>query len=101
MSYLIRVSLPDVPGSLGQLAEAFGMVDADINSVDIVESSTDGTVTDDLVVTLPTGVMVDTLITAVAAVDGAEVDPSARSPAAWIAAGRLRCSRGLLSAPAH
>ncbi|WP_288865460.1 amino acid-binding ACT domain protein [uncultured Corynebacterium sp.] len=74
MSYLIRVSLPDVPGSLGQLAEAFGMVDADINSVDIVETSTDGTVTDDIVVTLPTGVMVDTLITAVAAVDGAEVD---------------------------
>ena len=71
MSYLIRVSLPDVPGSLGQLAEAFGMVDADINSVDIVETSTDGTVTDDIVVTLPTGVMVDTLITAVAAVDGA------------------------------
>lgn len=74
MSYLIRVSLPDVPGSLGQLAEAFGMVDADINSVDIVESSADGTVTDDIVVTLPTGVMVDTLITAVASVDGAEVD---------------------------
>lgn len=74
MSYLIRVSLPDVPGSLGQLAEAFGMVDADINSVDIVETGTDGTVTDDIVVSLPTGVMVDTLITAVAAVDGAEVD---------------------------
>ena len=74
MSYLIRVSLPDVPGSLGQLAEAFGIVEADINSVDIVESSLDGTVTDDIVVTLPTGVMVDTLITAVASVDGAEVD---------------------------
>ena len=74
MSYLIRVSLPDVPGSLGQLAEAFGMVDADINSVDIVETSLDGTVTDDIVVTLPTGVMVDTLITAVATVEGAEVD---------------------------
>ena len=74
MSYLIRVSLPDVPGSLGQLAEAFGIVDADINSVDIVETSHDGTVTDDIVVTLPTGIMVDTLITAVASVDGAEVD---------------------------
>ncbi|WJY97401.1 amino acid-binding ACT domain protein [Corynebacterium fournieri] len=74
MSYLIRVSLPDVPGSLGQLADAFGLADADINSVDIVETSHDGTVTDDIVVTLPTGVMVDTLITAVASVDGAEVD---------------------------
>ena len=74
MSYLIRVTLPNVPGSLGQLAEAFGIVDADINSVDIVETSLDGTVTDDIVVTLPTGVMVDTLITAVASVEGAEVD---------------------------
>lgn len=74
MSYLIRVSLPDVPGSLGLLADAFGLADADINSVDIVETSHDGTVTDDIVVTLPTGVMVDTLITAVASVDGAEVD---------------------------
>lgn len=74
MSYLIRVSLPDVPGSLGQLAEAFGMNDADIKSVDIVETALDGSVTDDIVVELPTGVMVDTLITAVASVDGAEVD---------------------------
>lgn len=74
MSYLIRVSLPDIPGSLGQLAEAFGMVDADIKSVDIVETDLDGTVTDDIVVELPTGVMVDTLITAAASVDGAEVD---------------------------
>ena len=39
MSYLIRVSLPDVPGSLGELAEAFGMVDANIQSVDIVAVS--------------------------------------------------------------
>ncbi len=74
MSYLIRVSLPDIPGSLGQLAESFGVIDADIKSVDIVETSLDGTVTDDIVVELPTGVMVDTLITAVASVDGAEVD---------------------------
>lgn len=74
MSYLIRVSLPDIPGSLGQLAEAFGVIDADIKSVDIVETSLDGSVTDDIVVELPTGVMVDTLITAVASVDGAEVD---------------------------
>lgn len=80
MSYLIRVSLPDVPGSLGELAEAFGMIAANIQSVDIVDtvaaagSEGAGMVTDDIVVELPTGTMVDTLITAVASVQGAEVD---------------------------
>ncbi len=80
MSYLIRVSLPDVPGSLGELAEAFGLIDANIQSVDIVDtvavagSEGGGTVTDDIVVELPTGTMVDTLITAAASVQGAEVD---------------------------
>ncbi|PAT13815.1 amino acid-binding ACT domain protein, partial [Corynebacterium sp. NML 120412] len=82
MSYLIRVSLPDVPGSLGELAAAFGMVDANIQSVDIVDSvaagktgdSASSHVTDDIVVELPTGTMVDTLITAAASVEGAEVD---------------------------
>ena len=38
MSYLIRVLLPDTPGSLGQLADAIGMVGANIQSVDIVEN---------------------------------------------------------------
>ncbi|MCQ4618206.1 amino acid-binding ACT domain protein [Corynebacterium sp. CCUG 59401] len=77
MSYLIRVVLPDTPGSLGELAEAFGMADANIKSVDIVESTyVDGqpVVTDDIVVDLPTGGMVDSIITAAAALDGVEVD---------------------------
>lgn len=74
MSYLIRVSLPDVPGSLGELAVAFGLADANIQSVDIVQTSTDGTVTDDIVVGLPTGTMVDAVVTATASVEGAEVD---------------------------
>ncbi|PZU26978.1 MAG: amino acid-binding ACT domain protein, partial [Actinomyces sp.] len=56
MSYLIRVVLPDTPGSLGELAEAFGMLDANIKSVDIVETTfadEKAVVTDDIVVELP------------------------------------------------
>ena len=64
MSYLIRVLLPDTPGSLGQLAEAIGLVDGNIESVDVVESFPDGTVTDDIVVSMPKGAMADCLITA-------------------------------------
>ncbi|QYH19858.1 amino acid-binding ACT domain protein [Corynebacterium aquatimens] len=75
MSYLIRVSLPDVPGSLGELAEAFGLVGANIQSVDIVQTTPDGSqVTDDIVVALPTGTMIDTVVTAAASIEGVEVD---------------------------
>ncbi|QCB28272.1 amino acid-binding ACT domain protein [Corynebacterium endometrii] len=74
MSFLIRVLLPDAPGSLGQLADAIGQVEGDIKSVDIVESFSDGTVMDDIVVELPAGFMADSLITAAASVEGVEVD---------------------------
>ncbi|MDO5508046.1 MAG: amino acid-binding ACT domain protein, partial [Corynebacterium casei] len=74
MSFLIRVQLPDTPGSLGELAEAIGAVDGNIQSVDIVENSPDGTVTDDIVVELPIGTLADALITAASTVKGVEVD---------------------------
>ncbi|MDU7103570.1 MAG: amino acid-binding ACT domain protein, partial [Corynebacterium sp.] len=74
MSFLIRVLLPDAPGSLGQLADAFGLVDGNIQSVDIVENFPDGTVMDDIVIELPQGAMADVLITAASSVDGVEID---------------------------
>lgn len=74
MSYLIRVQLPDLPGSLGELAEAIGLVDGNIQSVDVIEVLPDATVVDDIVVHLPKSSMADTLITAIRTVDGAEVD---------------------------
>ena len=74
MSYLIRVLLPDTPGSLGLLTEAIGLADGNIQSVDIVEAFADGTVMDDIVVTLPTTTLADSLITACRSVEGVEVD---------------------------
>ncbi|MFH0411866.1 amino acid-binding ACT domain protein [Corynebacterium sp. L4756] len=74
MSFLIRVQLPDTPGSLGELAEAIGAVDGNIQSVDIVENTPDGTVTDDIVVELPVETLADALITACGTVKGVEVD---------------------------
>lgn len=63
MSYLLRVSLPDRPGSLGALAVALGSVGADILSLDVVERG-DGFAIDDLVVDVEPGALPDTLITA-------------------------------------
>lgn len=63
MSYLLRVQLPDRPGSLGALALALGSVGADILSLDVVDRGA-GFAIDDLVVDVEPGKLPDTLITA-------------------------------------
>ncbi|WP_169730865.1 ACT domain-containing protein [Lentzea kentuckyensis] len=73
MSFLIRVQLPDRPGTLGAVATALGEIGADILSVDVVERGS-GVAIDDLVVELPSGRLPDTLITAAESVAGVEVD---------------------------
>jgi hypothetical protein len=73
LSFLIRVQLPDTPGTLGMVATALGGIGADILSVDVVERG-GGTAVDDLVVELPSDRMPDVLITAAESVDGVEVD---------------------------
>ncbi|NLV81324.1 MAG: amino acid-binding protein [Rhodococcus sp.] len=73
MSYLLRVQLPDRPGSLGALALALGAVGADILSLDVVERGSDFAI-DDLVVDVEPGKLPDTLLTAAEAVDGVTVD---------------------------
>lgn len=73
MSFLIRVKVPDTPGTLGAVASALGTVDADILSVDVVERGS-GVAIDDMVVELPSGSLPDVLITAAESIDGVEVD---------------------------
>lgn len=72
MSFLMRVEVPDQPGSLGLLATALGSVGVDILSVDVVERGAEVAV-DDLVVELPRGSFPDGLLTAAEAVDGVHV----------------------------
>ena len=77
MSFLMRVRMPDTPGSLGLLAMALGTVGGDIRGVDIVgqaELEEPNTVVDDIVVSLPTGHLPDSLITATQELDGFFVD---------------------------
>ncbi|MCG8919481.1 amino acid-binding protein [Actinokineospora sp. PR83] len=73
MSFLIRVQLPDSPGTLGAVATALGAIGADILSVDVVER-VGGVAIDDLVVELPGGRLPDVLITAAESIEGVEVD---------------------------
>ncbi|MEZ5209718.1 MULTISPECIES: amino acid-binding protein [unclassified Gordonia (in: high G+C Gram-positive bacteria)] len=73
VSFLMRVTLTDRPGSLGLLAAALGSVGGDIRSLEVVERGT-GYAVDDVVVELPTGALPDTLITAAESVPGVQVD---------------------------
>nr|WP_206037633.1 amino acid-binding protein [Rhodococcus sp. HNM0569] len=70
---MLRVRLPDRPGSLGSLAVALGSVGADILSLDVVERGA-GFAIDDLVVDVEPGALPDTLITAAEALPDVHVD---------------------------
>lgn len=72
--FLLRLILPDRPGSLGTVATALGEVSADIHAIEIVEHRREnGTAVDDVVVDLPPGVLPDRLVSACNGVEGVEV----------------------------
>lgn len=73
MSYVLRLSLPDRPGSLGAVATALGLLGADILAMDVVERSV-GLAVDDIVVDLPPGRQPDALITSAESVPGVRVE---------------------------
>jgi hypothetical protein len=73
MSYLMRVELPDVPGSLGRVASAIGMSGGDIEAIEIVEKRADGTALDDVLLEIPAGTMPDSVVSACSALDGVTV----------------------------
>lgn len=73
MAFLLRVELPDVPGSLGALATALGTAGADIEAIEIVEHRPDGVAVDDVLLELPSSVMPDGLVTACHRLEGVRV----------------------------
>lgn len=72
MAYLLRVQLPDVPGSLGRLASAIGAAGGNINAIEIV-SRDDGFAVDDVFLAADGGVMPDSIVSACQQLDGVSV----------------------------
>jgi hypothetical protein len=74
MSYLLRVELPDVPGSLGRLAGAIGTSGANIDAIEIVgRDAVAGTAIDDVFIKPDAEVMPDSIVSACQSLDGVKV----------------------------
>lgn len=73
MPYLLRVELPDVPGSLGRVATAIGEAGGDIEAIEIVDKSGRGTAIDDVLLETAPGVMPDSLVSACGQLEGVQV----------------------------
>lgn len=73
MSFLLRVALPDVPGSLGRLASAIGTAGGNIDAIEIVEHGAGGRAVDDVFLTLDPGTMPDSVVSACTALEGVDV----------------------------
>ena len=73
MPFLLRVELPDVPGSLGRVATAIGEAGGDIEAIEIVEHRGDGTAVDDVLLEMAPGMMPDSVVSACNILDGVHV----------------------------
>ncbi len=74
MPFLLRVELPDVPGSLGRVAAAIGEAGGDIEAIEIVQKIADTrTAVDDVLLETAPGVMPDSVVSACQRLDGVKV----------------------------
>jgi hypothetical protein len=73
VSYLLRLVVPDKPGTLGSVATALGIAGIDIVSLDVLERA-NGVAVDDVVVDLPADRLPDSLITVAQTVPGVSVE---------------------------
>src|SRR3954467_254865 len=98
--FLMRVTLPDRPGSLGAVATAMGGVGGDINAVEIVEKGS-GVVVDDFIVDLPPNQLPETIVTACQTLEGVRVEWIARYPEGGGLQSDLEALERMTADPAH
>lgn len=80
--FMLRVKLPDRPGSLGRVATALGTASADINAVEVVDRG-EGWAVDDFILMLPPDVKPDAVVAACVGIEDVEVLWVSYYPEAW------------------
>ncbi|MDO4783911.1 MAG: ACT domain-containing protein [Propionibacteriaceae bacterium] len=80
--YLVRIQLPDRPGSLGHVATAIGAAGGDIEAVEIVERG-NGYAINHFMVELAADTPTDALVSACSEIEGVEVQWVSRHLGAW------------------
>lgn len=72
-AHVIRLWLPDRPGTLGRVAAAIGSVGADVTGIEILERGA-GMAIDEVTIEVPDTTSVDDVVVALARVDGVAVE---------------------------
>lgn len=72
-SFVLRLWLPDIPGTLGRVAAAIGLAEGDVTGIEILERGA-GMAIDELIVALPDGSGPDRLVAEVSKVEGVAVE---------------------------
>ncbi|WP_036921680.1 amino acid-binding protein [Propionicicella superfundia] len=98
--FLLRVAIPDRPGSLGAVATALGTIFADISAVEIVEKH-DDLVVDDFMIEVPPGTPPDMLVTACSALPGVRVLWVSHYPEHWGLHSDIEVVEAMSEAPAE
>lgn len=98
--FLMRICLPDVPGTLGSVASAMGQFGADIMSIEIVEKGA-GRAVDDFVVALPPERLPDGLVSICQELDGVRVQWVSRYPEGGGLQSDLEALEQMIAEPAY
>lgn len=72
-TFIVRLWLPDVPGTLGRVAAAIGKASGDVIGIEILERGA-GMAIDELLVELPDADRVDGMVVEIASVEGVAIE---------------------------
>jgi hypothetical protein len=72
-TFIVRLWLPDIPGTLGRVAAAIGKASGDVIGIEILERDA-GMAIDELLVSLPRADLVDGMIAEISSVEGVAIE---------------------------
>jgi hypothetical protein len=98
--YLLRISLPDRPGSLGAVATALGEAGVNIHAMEIVERA-GGSIVNDFLVRSSPDRLIDSIVAACHRIPGVSVDWVARYPSDGNLQSDLETLEGMTKDPRH